>query len=85
MLGLGTGLVVWVGLRVNSVIINIITEINYRCNNMQIFLKYKNNVKACMYTISALYHMINLNVRTQYMSGLCLVFPLLSCPLSSVN
>ncbi len=42
---LGTGLVMWVSLRckrwVNSVIINGITEINYRCN--------------CIYTISALY------------------------------
>ncbi len=56
---LGTGLVVWVGLRckgwVNSVIINVITEINYRCNYMQVFYKYKYNVKTCMYTISALY------------------------------
>ncbi len=51
---------------VNSVIINVITELNYRCNNMQVFKKYKYNVKACMYTISALYQMINLNVRTQY-------------------
>ncbi len=50
---------VWVGLRckgwVNSVIINVITEINYRCNYMQVFYKYKYNVKTCMYTISALY------------------------------
>ncbi len=40
---LGTGLVVWVGLRVgklvNSVIINVITEIIYRCNFMQVFCK----------------------------------------------
>jgi len=49
---------------INSVIINVITEINYRCNYMQVFLKYKYNVKTCMYTISALYQMINLNVST---------------------
>ncbi len=36
---------------VNSVTINIITEINYRCNYMQVFFfKYKYNVKTCMYT-----------------------------------
>ncbi len=45
---------------VNSVIINVITEIHYRCNYMQIFFSYK-YVKTCMYTISALYQMINLN------------------------
>ncbi len=32
---------------VNSVIINIITEINYRCNCIQVFLKYKYNVNTC--------------------------------------
>ncbi len=38
---------------------------NYRCNYMQVFFfKYKYNVKTCMYTISALYQIINLNVRT---------------------
>ncbi len=47
---------------VNSVIINVITEINYRCNYMQVFLKYKYNVKTC--TLSALYQMIHLNVST---------------------
>ncbi len=26
---------------VNSVNINVITEINYKCNNMQVFFKYK--------------------------------------------
>ncbi len=31
---------------VNSVIINVITEMNYRCNYMQVFLKYKFNVKT---------------------------------------
>ncbi len=41
---------------VNSVIINIITEMNY----MQVFLKYKYKVKACMHTISALYQSNNL-------------------------
>ncbi len=25
---------------VNSIIINVITEINYRCNYMQVFFKY---------------------------------------------
>ncbi len=29
---------------------------------MQVFLKYKYNVKTYMYTISALYQMIHLNV-----------------------
>ncbi len=56
---LGTGLVVWVSLRfkewVNSVIINGITEMNYRCNYMQVFKTYKYIVKTYMYTISALY------------------------------
>ncbi len=28
------------------------------------FLKYKYNVKTCMYTISALYQVINLNVKS---------------------
>ncbi len=41
--------------RVNSVIINVITEINYRCNYIWYFYKYKYNTKTCMYTISALY------------------------------
>ncbi len=48
---------------VNCLIINVITEINYRCNSI-FFFKYKYNVKTCMYTISALYQMINLNVST---------------------
>ncbi len=38
---LGTGLVVWVGLRckgyVNGVIVYVSTEINYRCNYKQVF------------------------------------------------
>ncbi len=38
----------------NSVIINAITDISYRCIYMQIFKKiYKHNVKTCVYTISA--------------------------------
>ncbi len=49
---------------VNSVIINVITEINYRCNYMQVFFLNKHNVKTWMYTISALYQIINLNVIT---------------------
>jgi len=44
----------------NIVIINVITENNYRCNYMQVFFKYKYNVK----TISALNQVINLNVST---------------------
>ncbi len=66
--GIRTGLVVWGGLRVglgvrdgvsviliyNSVIINAITDISYRCIYMQIFKQiYKHNVKTCVYTISA--------------------------------
>ncbi len=35
---------------------------NLRCNYMQVFLKYKYNVKTCTSTISALYQMIHLNV-----------------------
>jgi len=34
--------------RVNFVITNVITLINYGCNDM--FFKYKYNVKTCMYT-----------------------------------
>ncbi len=30
----------------NSVIINVITEMNYRCNYKQVFLKFKYNVKT---------------------------------------
>ncbi len=36
---------------VNSVIIIVIREINYRCNYRPIFFKYKYNVKTCMYNI----------------------------------
>ncbi len=44
---------------VNSVIIHVITEINCRCNYIYVFyFKYKYSVKACMYTISALYQII---------------------------
>ncbi len=59
----GTGLVVWVGLKMG--------QCNYKCNYIKLitdvttysyFLKYKYNVKTCMYTISALYQIINLNV-----------------------
>lgn len=49
---------------VNGVIIIVIREINYRFNYRPIFFKYKHNVKACMYTIFALYQMIHLNVST---------------------
>ncbi len=45
--------------RVNSVIINVITEINYRCKHASIFKIFfffiKYNVKTCMYIISALH------------------------------
>ncbi len=47
--------------------VHVFTEISYRCYYMQgffLFLKYKYNVKACMYTISSLYEIINLNVST---------------------
>ncbi len=40
---------------VNSVIMNVITEIHFRYNYMQVFFKYKYNVKICMYTISTLF------------------------------
>jgi len=33
--------------RVNCVITNVITFINYSYNYMQVFSKYKYNVKAC--------------------------------------
>jgi len=48
----------------NSVIIIIITEIHYRYNYMKAFFKYKYNVKTCMYTLSAMYQIITLNVST---------------------
>ncbi len=41
---------------VDSVTINVITEITYRCNYMHVFKKKCNyNVKKNMYSISALY------------------------------
>ncbi len=55
---------VWVGLRMGQ-------QCNYKCNYIKLstdvityryFLKYKYNVKSCMYTISALYQIIDLNV-----------------------
>ncbi len=51
---------------VNSVIINVITEMNdiQYVTTYRSFKKYKYNVKTCMYTISALYQMINVNVST---------------------
>ncbi len=46
---------VWLGLRgrgrFKSVIIDVTTEINYRCNYRTVFSN-KYNVKTCMYTIS---------------------------------
>ncbi len=44
----------------NSVTINVITDVI----TSKYFFKYKYNVKTCMYTISALYQIINLNVST---------------------
>ncbi len=46
---------------VNSVSIHVFTEMNYRCYYIQVFKKYEYNVKTCMYTIRALYQMINLH------------------------
>jgi len=40
----------------------VITNVTYSCNYMLVFLKYKYNVKTCMYTISPLYQLINFNV-----------------------
>ena len=51
-------------IRVNSVIIDVITDINYSCNYMQVFFKYKYNVKTCMHTISAFNQINNINVST---------------------
>jgi len=45
------------------VITDVITHINYRCNYMLVFLKYKYNVKTCMYTISPLSQIIHFNVQ----------------------
>ncbi len=44
---------------VNIVIINVITEINYKCNYMQVFLKYKYNVKTSGGPLSALTCCVN--------------------------
>ncbi len=48
---------------VNSVSIHVITVITDVIIQF-FFLKYKYNVKACMYTINSLHQMINLNVST---------------------
>jgi len=37
---------------------------------MLVFLKYKYNVKTCMYTINPLYQMIRFNVSTWYLKPL---------------
>jgi len=50
--------------RVNCVITNVITSINYSCNYMHVFSKYKYNVKTCMYTISPMYQSSNFKVST---------------------
>ncbi len=44
---------------VNIICNNVITEINYKCNYMQVFFKYKYNVKTCIHTISAWSQLIN--------------------------
>ncbi len=49
--------------RLTAIIINVVTEINDRCNYMQVFLKYKYNVKHVC-TVSTLHQMIDLNVST---------------------
>ncbi len=49
---------------VNSVFINVVPEVIYRFNYMQVFVLYKYNIETCMYTISALYQIINLNIST---------------------
>ncbi len=54
---LGAGLVVWVNsviIKVRKLITDIITCIGFT---------YKYNVKTCMYTISKLYQMINLECK----------------------
>jgi len=51
-----TGLVVWIGFnswlrgngRVSSVIINVITEIIYRCNYMQVVFQYMYTSTMCV-------------------------------------
>lgn len=50
--------------RINSAILDIITEINNRCIYIQVFFKHNYNVKTCIFTISALYKMICLNFIT---------------------
>jgi len=37
---------------------------------MQVFSKYKYNVKTCMYTIIPLYQIINFNVNDKYLKPL---------------
>ncbi len=49
---------------VNSVIINVIQKLITDVTTYRYFFKYKYNLKTCMYTISPLYQMINLNVST---------------------
>jgi len=56
--------------RVNCVITNVVTYMNYSCNYMQVFSKYKYNVKN---TISPWYQIINFNVST-YKVGPCFFF-----------
>jgi len=36
--------------------------VSYRCNYMLVFLKYKYNVKKCMYTVSPFYQIIRFSV-----------------------
>lgn len=54
---------IWVGL-VNSVIIDVIIEINYRYAGILYRYQYNHNIKICMCTITALYKIISSNVST---------------------
>ncbi len=53
----------WFKVGLTAIIINVVTEMNHRCNYMQVFFKYMYNVKHVC-TVSTLYQMIDLNVST---------------------
>lgn len=48
--------------RANNVIIYVITEINYRYNYMQVFLKYKYNVKTYVHKVHCIKWLIEMLV-----------------------
>jgi len=50
--------------RVNSIIIDVNSENNHRCNYMKVFVECKYNVKTCMYTMTVFYEILNINVGT---------------------